>query len=440
MQVISPKYGRRTMYPAPPIQAPKNNGKRKIFFTLVLVAISYTGYRSFFRAEKNFERGSQGEVLSAQSSEAFQQASFQKEDAVAPKDDAKLCKIEKGDTPAKIFNEHGKLDANDTEAILAASEGVYDFTGVRIGRDMRFYFDGQERATRIEYDRDTERTVVVERAGEEFKVHEEKIPYEVSVETARGKIDNFFYADALEAGLSEPTVLEVGDLFSFSIDFMTDIRQGDEFGFVYEKRKRNGQDAPDGRILAAKFINDGTAHYAYYFEKDGEGGYYDEEGRVLERQFLKAPLSFSRITSGYTGARMHPITKTVTAHYQIDYAAPTGTPVVSTARGTVTSARFETGWGNIVRISHDNGYTTHYGHLSAFAKDVTAGTRVSQGEVVGYVGSTGWSTGPHLDFGMKLDGAPINPLKLDLPKGSPLDEAKISAFNETRDKYSQFLK
>ncbi|KKW06988.1 MAG: Zinc metalloendopeptidase, M23 family, partial [Candidatus Moranbacteria bacterium GW2011_GWE1_49_15] len=191
--------------------------------------------------------------------------------------------------------------------------------------------------------------------------------------------------------------------------------------------------------LAARFINDGKSHYAYYFDNDGSGGYYDEEGRVLERQFLKAPLSFSRITSGYTGARMHPITKTVTAHYQIDYAAPTGTPVVSTARGTVTSARFETGWGNIVRISHDNGYTTHYGHLSAFAKGMVAGKRVSQGEVVGYVGSTGWSTGPHLDFGMKLDGAPINPLKLDLPKGAPLDESKMSSFNEAKNKYSKLL-
>lgn len=347
--------------------------------------------------------------------------------------------VAEGDTPAKIFSSYGKLDANDTEAILAAAEGVYDFTGVRLGKDTRFYFDGEEKATRIEYDRDTERTVIVERNGKQFEVREEKIAYDVSLETARGKIDNFFYADALEAGLSEPTVLEVGDIFSYSIDFTTEIRQGDEFSFVYEKRSRSGERAPDGRILAAKFINDGTTHYAYYFENDGNGGYYDGEGRVLERQFLKAPLSFSRITSGYTGARMHPITRKVTAHYQIDYAAPTGTPVVSTARGTVISAKYETGWGNIVRISHDNGYTTHYGHLSAFAKGMKSGIQVSQGEVIAYVGSTGWSTGPHLDFGMKLNGAPVNPLKLDLPKGKPLDENNMVAFEELKKKYADLV-
>lgn len=427
------------MYPPPKPEQPKNGNKRKILFALVFMSILYGGHRLLSGSERKMNLEPQGEVLSAQSPENGQSLSLRQEEAIMSKENAELCMIEEGDTPAKIFSEHGRLDANDTEAILAASEGVYDFTGVRIGKDMRFYFDGEERASRIEYDRDTERTVIVERSGDEFEVREEKINYEVSVETAKGKIDNFFYADALEAGLSEPTVLEVGDLFSFSIDFMTDIRRGDEFAFVYEKRKRDGKEAPDGKILAARFINDGKSHYAYYFDNDGSGGYYDEEGRVLERQFLKAPLSFSRITSGYTGARMHPITKTVTAHYQIDYAAPTGTPVVSTARGTVTSARFETGWGNIVRISHDNGYTTHYGHLSAFAKGMVAGKRVSQGEVVGYVGSTGWSTGPHLDFGMKLDGAPINPLKLDLPKGAPLDESKMSSFNEAKNKYSKLL-
>lgn len=350
------------------------------------------------------------------------------------------CVIEEGDIPAEIFSHYGKFDANDTAAIIDASEDVFDLTHLKIGRPLRFYFDDDpERATRMEYDCNTEEMVIVERNGEEFTARKEKIAYEVTEEIARGKIDNFFYADALEAGLSEATVLDVGDIFSFSIDFTTEIRQGDEFVFVYEKRKRDGQDAPDGYIRAAKFVNDGTAHYAYYFDNDGEGGYYDGDGHALERQFLKAPLSYRAITSGFTGARYHPITKTVSAHYQIDYAAPVGTPVVASARGTVTSAGWEGGWGNMIRMTHDNGYTTHYGHLSAFAKGITSGVRVDQGQVIGYVGSTGWSTGPHLDYGMKLNGTPVNPLTLVQPKGAPLEGEKMTAFKEMQKNYADIL-
>jgi murein DD-endopeptidase MepM/ murein hydrolase activator NlpD len=208
---------------------------------------------------------------------------------------------------------------------------------------------------------------------------------------------------------------------------------------VYEKRTLDGQAASDGKILAAKFINAGQEYRAYYFEVNGEGSHYDGEGHELVRQFLRAPLSYRYISSGFTGARYHPITKTVTAHYQIDYAAPSGTPVVATARGTLASAGWEGGWGNIIRLKHDNGYTTHYGHLSAFAKNLRTIGSVSQGQVIGYVGSTGWSTGPHLDYGLKLNGAPINPLSLKLPKGNPLVENDKDIFQKTKETFDVLL-
>ncbi|HRY82696.1 MAG TPA: peptidoglycan DD-metalloendopeptidase family protein [Candidatus Moranbacteria bacterium] len=349
-------------------------------------------------------------------------------------------KISEGDIPAEVFESNGKFNANDVEALLFSSKDVYDFTRIKAGQKLRFYFGQEEKAKRVEYDKNTEALIVIERNGSEFSAREEKISYETSQEIAHGNIENFFYVDAMDAGLSESTVLEVGDIFSFDIDFATEIQVGDEFTIIYEKRTRDGKEAPDGKILGAKFINSGVAYYAYYFENDGKSGYYDADGKLLERQFLKAPLSYRHISSGFTGARMHPITRKVSAHYQIDYAAPAGTPVVASANGNLISANWEGGWGNIVRLSHDNGYTTHYGHLSAFAKNLRSSGRISRGQIIGYVGSTGWSTGPHLDYGIKLNGVPVNPLKMDLPKGNPLNEEQMKIFEETKKQYADSLK
>jgi murein DD-endopeptidase MepM/ murein hydrolase activator NlpD len=400
------------------------------FFFLLLLFVLYRGFFWFKRAlgQKKIQ-----EIVIAEK---------ESESATVPEKYTNVINytVSAGDIPADIFSAQGKFDANDMTAILSAAKDVYDLTNIKLGKNLRFYFEKEARATRVEYDRDTERVIIIERSGDDFTAREEKIDYAVSQEIASGTIDNFFYADALEAGLSESTVLEVGDIFSFDIDFTTEIQTGDTFSFIYEKRNRNGEKAPDGKILAGKFVNAGTAYYAYYFDNAGNGGYYDADGRVLERQFLKAPLSYRHISSGFTGARMHPITRKVSAHYQIDYAAPSGTPVVASARGTVTSAGWSGGWGNIVRLEHDNGYTTHYGHLSAFAKGLRAGARVDQGQLVGYVGSTGWSTGPHLDYGIKLNGTPINPLKLDMPKGAPLTEEKMQKFEELKKQYADLLK
>ena len=348
--------------------------------------------------------------------------------------------ISEGDIPAEVFVSQGKLDFNNVEEILSCAKDIYDFTNIKIGRKFRFYFGEEECAKKIEYDRDSENLIIIERNGNDFSAKEEKINYAISQEIARGKIDNFFYADALEAGLQEATVLETADIFSFDIDFTTEIQAGDEFVIIYEKRLRDGKVAPDGKILGAKFVNSGVSYFAYYFDNAGKNGYYDSEGRFLERQFLKAPLSYRHISSGFTGARMHPITRKISAHYQIDYAAPIGTPVSASANGTVVSAGWEGGWGNMIRLRHENGYTTHYGHLSKFASGIRSGASVSRGQIIGYVGSTGWSTGPHLDYGIKLNGTPINPLKMDWPKCAPLDEEQMKIFQETKNKFAELLK
>jgi murein DD-endopeptidase MepM/ murein hydrolase activator NlpD len=377
----------------------------------------------------NTEENDQGNVYEGQNDDNIK------------KQQAHTCTVSEGDIPADIFSEHGNFDMNDTLAILEASEDVFDLTHLKIGQNLRFYFDeGKEsKATRMEYDCNTEKKIVVERNGQDFKVQEVPIEYEVTQEIARGTIDDFFYVDAMQSGLSEATAVEVADLFAFDIDFMTNIRKGDSFVVVYEKRKRDGQDAPDGKILAAKFVNDGQTYYAYYFDNDNDGAYYDGDGHELEKQFLKAPLSYKRISSTFTNARFHPITKKWTAHQQVDYAAPTGTPVVAAANGTITSAGWEGGWGNMIRMKHDNGYTTHYGHLSGFAKGIKTGVQVSRGDLIGFVGSTGWSTGPHLDYGMKQNGTPINPLSFVQPKGEPLEGEMMQKFEEVKKRFIDIL-
>lgn len=350
--------------------------------------------------------------------------------------------VQEKDIPAEIFSQHAGYDNNDMSALLSAATEVYDLTHLTIGKNIRFYFEDEvdkKRATRVEYYKDTETIIAVKRTGDNFSVQQESIQYQVNKKTAKGTIGNFFYVDALEAGLQEATILDVGDIFSSAIDFTTEIQQGDSFAFVYEERSRDGSRQSDGKILAAKFVNAGETHFAYYFEHDGEGQYYDADGHVIQRQFLKAPLTYRYISSGFTGARMHPITKTVHAHYQIDYAAPTGTPVVATANGTVTSAQFEGGWGNIVRLTHQNGYTTHYAHLSGYAAGLKTGNQVKQGEIIGYVGNTGWSTGPHLDYGMKLNGNPLNPLELKQPKGERLPDSAMTSFEALKTEYNSSL-
>lgn len=417
---------------------PKKSSMKKKFFTLLFfIILIFLFFRGTFWLKKIIfsEKKPAEEIFPSQENKISQEAS-----KIKNTDRVVEYTISTGDIPAEVFELNGKLDANDVVSLLSCAKNVYDFTNLKIGQKLRFYFNEEEKTKRIEYDKNTETLIVVERKDNDFSAREEKISYEISQSIARGKIDNFFYVDAMEAGLQEATVLEVGDIFSFDIDFTTEIQKDDEFVIVYEKRSRDGQSAPDGKILGAKFINSGTAYFAYYFDNGGKGGYYDADGRLLERQFLKAPLSYRHISSGFTGARMHPITRKVSAHYQIDYAAPTGTPVSAAAHGTVVSAHFEGGWGNMVRLTHDNGYTTHYGHLSKFAQGLHVGERVSRGQIIGYVGSTGWSTGPHLDYGVKLNGVPVNPLKMDLPKGEPIIGDQIKLFEKTKNNFADLLK
>ena len=223
--------------------------------------------------------------------------------------------------------------------------------------------------------------------------------------------------------------MNLAEIFGWDIDFILDIRQGDSFQVLVEKRFRDGEPAGYGRILAAEFTNQGETFNAVLFQ-DGERApdYYSLDGRSLRKAFLKAPLSFSRISSGFSMRRYHPIAKTWRAHPAIDYAAPTGTPIKTVGDGVVSQKGYTRGNGNYVKIRHNNGYETLYLHMKGFAKGLRNGGRVKQGQVIGYVGATGLATGPHLCFRMRKHGAPVNPQKVKAPSVAPVSAENLDTF------------
>lgn len=247
-----------------------------------------------------------------------------------------------------------------------------------------------------------------------------------------GVIDYSLYNTILDAGANPLLANQLSDnVFAWQIDFFR-IQKGDKFKVIYEELQIEGKEVGMGRILAAAFEHAGQPYYAVYFNQDGKDSYFDEEGASLRKAFLKAPLSYSRISSKFTNRRFHPVLKIYRAHHGVDYAAPTGTPVYSVGDGVVVKAAYEGGAGRYVKIRHNSVYTTGYMHLSRFGKGIAQGKRVKQGEIIGYVGSTGLSTGPHLDFRYWMNGKPVNPLAVKSPPSEPIKKEYQESFEQVK--------
>ncbi len=246
---------------------------------------------------------------------------------------------------------------------------------------------------------------------------------EVTIETSLW--DACYSADA-----NPQLALELSDIYAWTVDFFA-LKKGDRFHVYYDEKRVDSTFVGIGQVHAASYISGGDTLLAYHYENGKTDGYFDEQGKNLKKTFLKAPLNYRRISSGFTYARKHPIYKTVRPHTGVDYAAPRGTPVVALGDGEVTFKAYKGGGGNTVKIRHNSTYTTGYLHLHGYAKGLRVGKRVKQGEVIGYVGSTGASTGPHLDFRVWKNGSPINPLKLKSPSADPVPESQMADFQTT---------
>ncbi|MGC9324061.1 MAG: peptidoglycan DD-metalloendopeptidase family protein [Desulfomonilia bacterium] len=262
-----------------------------------------------------------------------------------------------------------------------------------------------------------------------FKASTRTLEVDVRHERAEGSIASSLYESAVKAGLSPEVVMELSDIFAWDINFFTDIRDGDTYTVLYETYFVEGSFKGYGRVVAARFINQGREHLAVYYDNgNGTAGYYDEQGKPIRKLFLKAPLNYRRISSGFTYKRKHPVFHVVRPHLGVDYAAPTGTPIVALGSGKIIFKGWSNGFGHSIQIKHPNGYVTYYGHLSRYARGIRKGKQVSQGDVIGYVGMTGVATGPHLDFRVKYNGKFINPLRLKPVTGPPLKGDSMEEF------------
>lgn len=267
--------------------------------------------------------------------------------------------------------------------------------------------------------------LAVTRENEGFAAEVIATPLDIKEVRAQGTIESSLFVAARAAGVSSDIILQMAnDIFGWEIDFALDIQPGDKFSLVYEQKYRDGSFIGNGRILAADFINNGTLHRAVYFESaDGKvGDYYAPDGRSMRRQFLRAPLEFTRISSNFNPKRRHPILNTIRAHKGVDYAAATGTPIKAAGEGRVRFVGNKGGYGRVVELEHGGGVATLYGHMSKFASGLRNGQRVRQGSTIGYVGSSGAATGPHLHYEYRVNGVHKNPRTVLLPDAAPISD------------------
>jgi murein DD-endopeptidase MepM/ murein hydrolase activator NlpD len=273
--------------------------------------------------------------------------------------------------------------------------------------------------------------LVLERQGTSFVLHEDHTALGHHTELRTAQIDTSLFAATDRAGIPDSIATQIADIFSGEIDFYRDPRRGDTLRVVYEINDCAGGVALPGRVLAAEFINGGHSHQAVWYPDGNQGGaYYGPQGESLKRAFLRSPLQFTRISSGF-GGRLHPILNIWRQHTGVDYAAPIGTPVRSTSDGSIDFVGVQQGYGNVIIVRHSGSLSTVYGHLSAFAPGLHRGQRVSQGDMIGRVGMTGWATGPHLHYEFRVDGVARDPLRVILPPAEPIAPAQLAAFRES---------
>lgn len=355
--------------------------------------------------------------------------------SVLPSLDSLRCvegKVKSGQFFSTLMTGLG-LNAQEAYDLTMACDTVFDVKNLRVGNEYKAYYDAQI-LKYVLYRQDRTSDILFE-CQTPYNVSKVTRPVTVRKRYADVTINSSLWNDMRAAGASPLIILSLSDIYAWTVDFFG-LQKGDRFRVLYEEKVCDGEVIAIDTVRYAIFSHNGKdLPMVMYDQKDGGNIWWNEKGESMRKAFLKAPLKFSRISSGFSYARRHPVTRRVQPHTGIDYAAPKGTPVMSIGDGVVTSKKYEGAGGNTVRIRHNSVYSTAYLHLSGYAKGLKVGQRVRQGEVIGYVGSTGRSTGPHLDFRVWKNGSPINPLKMESPPAEPLKKENLEDFELVHKKY-----
>lgn len=339
-------------------------------------------------------------------------------------------RVQRGDTVAELLR---RLNVEDTAAneYLRNDQAAESFRQLSAGKAVQAETSMDGELLALRYLNNSGSQIVIEKSAGDFKASVLPPQLEQRIFMRTGEIKSTLFAATDEAGLPEPAANQMAEIFGGDIDFHRDLRRGDKFTVVYEMTYSNGEPVRTGRILTAEFANQGKSYRVVYFQTDNShGDYYTPDGKSVRKAFLRSPLEFSRISSGFSLSRLHPVLGTWRAHKGVDYAAPTGTKVKVTADGTVSFVGRQGGYGNVIMVDHQGRYTTVYGHLSRFASGLHRGQHVGQGNIIGYVGMTGLASGPHLHYEFKINGQQRDPLRVALPDAAPISAQQETAFWE----------
>jgi len=333
------------------------------------------------------------------------------------------------------------ISSQQTYSITQALKSVFNPKKSKPGDILKLkeYPDGR---LLLEYFPNSLKYYAVEESEEGiFSAYEREIPVHKVIMGAKASIQSSVYESMRKQKIEVDLIYRFTDIFAWEIDFFTETRKGDALKLIWEQHlSPEGKVVTQGRILAAQYINEGRTHTAIFFkDEENHSDYYTSQGKSLRRSFLRSPLNYRRISSGFSRNRLHPILRTYRPHLGIDYAAPTGTPVWTVAEGTVTFVGWDGGNGRYIKIKHAQGITTSYGHLSRYAKGIKKGTKVKQGQIIAYVGSTGLSTGPHLDFRITQNNRYVDFLKTKFPTASSVKPKYFDGFERISQKYLSYL-
>src|SRR5919106_2618173 len=341
-------------------------------------------------------------------------------------------RLRRGETLASVLTRFG-VKPPSAHALIDKIRPLLNPRRIRAGHDVHLVLNREDKTVEgLEFVID-DSLVRVKSTAEGWSAERQEIPFVRQTRVIRGTVKDTLYQSGVEAGLTSQQISELAKIFQYEIDFLSDIQRDDAFAVIVEENRYTDGRRELRKILAAELEAGAESFSAFYYVgKDGGGSYYDREGQAVRRSFLRAPLSYAKISSPFSRGRLHPISRTLRPHQAIDYAAPEGTPAVAIGRGRVEFAGWRNGYGNTVEIRHSAGYLSRYAHFSRFAEGIRDGKPVEEGDVIGYVGQTGHTTGPHLHFEFLRDGQKLNFLSLRLPTTKQLTGDDLLRFKQLR--------